>query len=209
MVICALVVAAVAQNQPGTTKVQPALAPPPYWAYAADPSPATSHAEPKFVDGTPQHVQGNEAAFTLSQSGDLLNTPDWQPVGHPSMPEVVAHGRKPNVYACGYCHLPNGQGRPENSSLAGLPADYIVQQMADFRSGGRKRSDPGLPPIALMIGVATNADEQQIQAAATYFSGLKPKAWIRVVETSAVPQTHVAGRMLVVSEPVVITPTAE
>ena len=209
MVMCAVVIAAVAQNQTGKTQVQSGLSPLPYWAYAADPSPATSHAEPKFVDGTPQHVQGNEAAFTLSQSGDLLNTPDWHPVGHPSMPEVVAHGRKPNVYACGYCHLPNGQGRPENSSLAGLPADYIVQQMADFKSGWRKRSDPRLPPITLMIGVAAHADEKEIQAAAAYFSGLKPKAWIRVVETSAVPQTHVAGRMLVVSEPVVMEPIGQ
>jgi cytochrome c553 len=125
------------------------------------------------------------------------------------MPEVVAHGSKPNVYACGYCHLPNGQGRPENSSLAGLPADYIVQQMADFKSGRRKRSDPRLPPIGLMIGVAAHADEKEIQAAAAYFSGLKPKPWIRVVETSTVPQTHVAGRMLVVSQPVVMEPIGQ
>jgi hypothetical protein len=42
------------------------------------------------------------------------------------------------VFACGFCHLPNGLGRPENSSLAGLPASYIVQQVADFKSGARK-----------------------------------------------------------------------
>jgi cytochrome c553 len=209
MVICALVVAPVAQNQPGTTKVQPALAPPPYWAYAADPPTATSHADAKPVNDTPQRVAGSEAAFTRAQIGDLFNTPDWHPAEHPAMPEVVAHGREPNVYACGYCHLPNGQGRPENSSLAGLPANYIIQQMADFRSGRRKRTDPGLPPIALMIGVATSADEKQIQAAAAYFSGLKPKPWIRVVETSTVPKTHVAGRMLVVSEPVVMEPIGQ
>ena len=62
MVMCAVVIAAVAQNQTGKTQVQSELSPLPYWAYAADPSPATSHAEPKFVDGTPQHVQGNELA---------------------------------------------------------------------------------------------------------------------------------------------------
>ena len=37
------------------------------------------------------------------------------------MPEVVAHGRRPAVWACGYCHLPDGAGRPENAALAGLP----------------------------------------------------------------------------------------
>src|ERR1019366_333728 len=53
-----------------------------------------------------------------------------------------------------------------------------------------------LPPIGLMICVAAHADEKEIQAAAAYFSGLKPKPWIRVVETSTVPKTHIAGRML-------------
>ncbi len=205
MVVCAVVIAAVAQNQAGKTQAQPGLTPLPYWAYAADLSPV----EAKPVNDTAQHAQGGEAASTLTQVGGLFNTPDLHSVGHPSMPEVVAHGRKPNVYACGYCHLPNGQGRPENSSLAGLPAGYIVQQMADFKSGLRKRSDPRLPPIGLMIGVATHADEKEIQAAAAYFSGLKPKPWIRVVETSTVPQTHVAGRMLVVSEPVVLEPIGQ
>lgn len=209
MVMCSVVIATVAQNQTGKTQMQPGLTPLPYWAYAADPSPATSHAEAKSVDDTPRRVQGSEAAFALAQTGDLFNAPDLHPAGHPSMPEVVAHGRKPSVYACGYCHLPNGQGRPENSSLAGLPADYIVQQMADFKSGRRKRSDPRLPPIGLMIGVAAHADDKEIQADASYFSGLKPKPWIRVVETSTVPKTHIAGRMLVVSEPVVMEPIGQ
>jgi len=117
------------------------------------------------------------------------------------MPEIVAHGRPPEVYACGYCHLPNGQGRPENSSLAGLPAAYIVQQLADFKSGARKSSDPDLKPISNMITVATKATDAEIQIAAAYFAALKPKPWIRVVEAKFVPKTHVAGWMLVVSTP--------
>lgn len=28
----------------------------------------------------------------------------------------------PNARACGSCHLPDGQGRPKNGALAGLPA---------------------------------------------------------------------------------------
>jgi hypothetical protein len=77
MVMCAVVIAAVAQNQTGTTQVQPGLTPPPYWAYAANPSLETSHAEAKPVDGAPRQVQGSESAFTLAQIGDLFNTPDW------------------------------------------------------------------------------------------------------------------------------------
>ncbi len=122
------------------------------------------------------------------------------------MPDVVAHGSKPDVYACGYCHLLNGMGRPENSSLAGLPVDYIIQQMSDFKSGRRKSAEPTHLPAAAMVGVASHADEQQVRTAAAYFAGLRPKPWIRVVETATVPKTRVAGWMLVVSEPLVQEP---
>src|SRR5271157_2256400 len=102
MVMCALVVlvvAAVAQYQPGKAKMHPAHAAPPYWAYAADPPTATSHAEPKPADDTPQHVPNSTASFTGAQIGDFFSAPDWHPAGHPTMPEVVAQGSKPDVFA--------------------------------------------------------------------------------------------------------------
>jgi hypothetical protein len=46
----------------------------------------------------------------------------------------VRSDRKPEVYACGFCHRVDGLVGPENASLAGLPEAYIVQQMADFKS---------------------------------------------------------------------------
>ena len=104
-------------------------------------------------------------------------------------------------FACGYCHLPNGLGRPENSSLAGLPAAYIAQQVADFKSGARKSSEPASLPVNLMVAVAKAATDEEVQAAAEYFAALKPKPWIRVVETETVPKTQVGGWMLVASEP--------
>jgi cytochrome c553 len=48
-----------------------------------------------------------------------------------------------------------------------------------------------------MVAFAKSANEKDIQAAAEYFSRLKLKPWIRVVETKAVPKTHVEGWMLV------------
>jgi cytochrome c553 len=180
--------------------------PPPYWAYCSNPPKDASHPSSKPADTAPQHVPNSTASFTLAQIDDLFQVPDWHPSGNPPMPEVVAHGRKPDVYACGYCHLPNGLGRPENSSLAGLPADYIIQQMADFKSRRRKSGVPSLLPVSAMVGVAAHADEQQVRTAAAYFAQLKPKSWIHVVETSTVPKTHVAGRMLVVSAPVLQEP---
>jgi len=111
------------------------------------------------------------------------------------MPEVVARGRKPDVFACGFCHRADGPGGPENASLAGLPAAYIAQQMSDYKSGVRKTSVPKRN-IDLMISLAKAATDAEVDAAAAYFSSLKPKAIIRVVETDSVPKTYVAGWFL-------------
>jgi hypothetical protein len=89
----------------------------PAWAYAVNPPPVAG-AQPARDDGSPKHVPGSTLALTLPQIRDLFNPPDWHPDNHAAMPEIVSHGRRPDVRACGYCHLPNGQGRPENASLA-------------------------------------------------------------------------------------------
>jgi cytochrome c553 len=125
------------------------------------------------------------------------------------MPEIVATGRKPGVFACGYCHLPNGLGRPENSSLAGLSAEYIVQQVMDFRSGVRRSSEPASLPINLMIAVSKAVSDADLRVAAEYFAALAPRRWIRVIESEVVPRTHVAGWMLVASEPRVMEPIGQ
>jgi cytochrome c553 len=196
LILCAVLVGftlARAQDA-ATSKASATQANPLYWAYAVDPA---STDESKPADNKPQHVPGSTATFTLAQIADLFRVPDWFPEDHPSMPPVVALGHKPDVYACGYCHLPNGLGRPENASLAGLSASYIAQQMADFASGARKTSVPAHLPSMLMIGIAQHVNEEQVRSAAAYFAQLRPRPWIRVVETSTVPATHVAGWMLV------------
>lgn len=162
---------------------------PPAWAYAVDPP---GVAAPKD-DGTPRHVPDSEVTFTLSQVRDGFLSPDWHPKDHPPLPEVVAHGRKPAVLACGYCHRAEGTGGPENASLAGLPAAYIIQQMADFKSGARNTSVPFRAPPKNMIAVSKVVSDEEIQAAAAYFSSLKPKAVMRVVEADMAPKTYVHG----------------
>jgi cytochrome c553 len=171
--------------------------PPPDWAYAVDLEIDTATEAAISTATTPLRIPGSEATFTLSQINDLFRPPDWHPEDHPAMPRIVAAGRAPDVFACGYCHLPNGQGRPENSRLAGLPIAYIVQQLADFKSGARKSSEPKHKPTSAMITFETKATQEEIRSAAEYFSKLKPRPWVRVVETDTVPQTHVAGWMLV------------
>ncbi len=168
---------------------------PPPWAFAANPL-APQPAAPVADDGTQKHVANSSVGLTLSQIKDPFNIPEWHPDNHPAAPDIVTHGRKPGVLGCGYCHLPNGLGRPENAALAGLPAAYITQQIADFRNGARNSAIPDLVPAKLMVGIAKAATDDDIKQAAEYFSGLSFTPWIRVVEAATVPKTHVAGYML-------------
>ncbi len=170
---------------------------PPPWAYANNPADKIPDAKDISTDPTPRHVPDSTASFTLAQIADFYNPPDWHPADHPAMPDIVAHGRTPDVRACGYCHLPNGQGRPENASLAGLSVSYMMQQLEDFKSGTRQSSVPNRRPGMAMVGIAAKATEKEMLTAAKYFSSLKPSSWIRVVETATVPKTRVSGWMLV------------
>ena len=166
---------------------------PPSWAYALN----APNVPPVKDDGSPHTVPGSTKALTRQQTVDGFNVPDWRPEEHPAMPEVVEHGRKPDVRGCAYCHLPNGLGRPENASLAGLPADYIMEQVAEFKAGARKSAEPKLGPPTAMIGIAKAVSDEDLKTAAEYFSSLKLKPWIRVVETTTVPKTRVSGTMLI------------
>jgi cytochrome c553 len=162
---------------------------PPTWAYPVD-SPGL--AAPRD-DGSLRYVPDSDRAYTLSQVQDGFLSPDWHPQDHLPMPAIVAHGKKPDVMACGYCHRAEGTGGPENTSLAGLPAVYIAQQMADFKSGARKTSVPERAPPKIMITLAKATSPEEVEAAAAYFSALKLRPIIQVIETNTVPKTHVHG----------------
>jgi cytochrome c553 len=171
--------------------------PPPSWAYPVNPPAAPAITD----DSTPLTVPGGVVAFRRSQTTDRFFVPDWRPAEHPTMPPVVAHGRRPDVFACGYCHLPNGRGRPENASLAGLPAAYFVQQMQDFKTGRRRSSEPNMVPPARMVSVARSADDAEVRAAAEYFAALRPAPWVTVIETRTVPRTRVGSPSMLVPAP--------
>ena len=74
-----------------------------------------------------------------------------------------------------------------------LPAAYIVQQMADFKSGARKSSVPKLAPQALKAKLAKDVTDAEVVAAAAYFSAVKARSIVKVVETDMVPKTYVTG----------------
>ena len=136
---------------------------PPAWAYPVNP--------PNFQrvpdDGAIRHVPGSADGFTLTQVRDLFATPDWHPLEHPPLPKIVASGRKPEVFACGVCHRADGSGGPDNSSLFGLSAEYIIRQVEEFRTGLRSNSASRIP-TDLMIKAAKAVTDQELAEAAAY-----------------------------------------
>ena len=174
-----------------------AAADPPDWAYniAPAPAPGAAPAAPAPDDGTLRRLTGSSGAFTLTQVRDGFGPADWYPGDHPSMPDVVAHGRRPDVRACSLCHYPNGKGRPENAGVAGLSVAYFTQTIADFRSGARKSAEPRKANTTAMIAIAKGMTDDDVKVAAEYFGAMKWTPWIKVVEANTVPKTRSAGGM--------------
>jgi cytochrome c553 len=166
------------------------LEPVPAWAYPTNPPPVPGAAP---APQGPFHLEGTKVSFTRPQLTNLFSAPDWYPEDHPAMPEVVSHGRRPDVAACGYCHLPTGNGRPENARLAGLPVEYFVAQVKAFRDGTRKSFVEGRAPTVNMSKAARAIQDSEILAAARYFQALPAQSFVRVVEASVIPKTQIAG----------------
>jgi cytochrome c553 len=160
----------------------------PAWAYPVTPP------DFKFPPDTGEikRVPGSAVSYTITQTRDRFLAKDWHPEDHPTMPDIVANGRKPDVFACGHCHRPDGTGGPENSSLAGLPPAYFVQQIIDFKTDARKSAVPKRIPVTLMTAIAHAATDDEMAKAAAYFAALQPKKLIRVVETGEAPRSFVA-----------------
>ncbi|WP_216819796.1 c-type cytochrome [Zoogloea sp. LCSB751] len=91
----------------------------------------------------------------------------------PRTGDPVAGARKSDDERCQECHGVDGHGFDQSASsegrhpkLGGLPADYIVKQIADFRSGARKHD--------VMTVMARTVDPADIVDIAAYFSSQKP-----------------------------------
>ncbi len=179
---------------------------PPAWAYgfpqpgAAPTTPAGGVGRGAAPDASPKHLPGSDLEFTLAQIRDGFGPADWFPGDHPKMPEIVAHGKRPDVRACSLCHYPNGKGRAENAPIAGYPVAYFIQQMNDFRNGNRKSAEPRKANTNAMIAIAKGMTDDEIRATAEYFGSMPWTPWIRVVESSTVPKTRIAGGLFLALE---------
>jgi cytochrome c553 len=196
LVLALVVTAAVlVAQQPDTGSSAPSKGYP-AWAYAIPPAPpAGAPAAAAAPDESLKSLPGSSLKFTPAQIRDGFGPADWFPGDHPAMPEVVARGRRADVRACSLCHYPNGKGRPENAGVAGLPVAYFIQQLHDYRTDVRKGAEPRKANTNTMITIAKGMTEEEIKAAAEYFGSMKWTRWIRVVETTPVPQTPIQGGM--------------
>ena len=162
---------------------------PPRWAYIDD----NPNYKPPVDDGNLVRVPNSTAGYTWTQLRDRFIAPIWHPNDHGPLPEIAANGRKPDVFACGFCHRADGPGGPENADLAGLPKSYIIRQMADYKSGARSSAIPGRVPPKLMIALSKPITDAEVEAAAAYFSTLQPRKRIKVVESETAPKTFIAA----------------
>jgi cytochrome c553 len=174
-----------------------------WWAYGTAPAaaPGTKAAAPLAPDNIKlRTLPGSTLSFTVAQIRDGFGPADWFPGDHPPMPEIVAHGRRPDVRACSLCHYPNGKGRSENAPIAGYPVSYFIQQMVDFKNGNRKSADPMKANTIIMAAIAKAMTDDEIKASAEYFGSMKWTPWVRVAEATTAPKTRVAGGLFLALE---------
>jgi cytochrome c553 len=183
---------------------------PPPWAYgfaAPGPEPVAPPCPPDAKahdcsrpgaawreDGVVQRLPGTDRTFSIVQVQSHYDPADWYPEEHPAPPAVVQYGKQSDkVRACAHCHYHNGQGKPENGHVAGLPVKYFVDQIALFKSGGRTSADPRKANVNEMIQIARYLTDAEVTAAAEYYATMKWKPWVKVVEADTVPRTRVSA----------------
>src|ERR1700756_1455139 len=136
---------------------------------AADEPPPVAYGFEALSDNTTLYtLPGSKFSFPQPQVINRYGPADWFPEDHPTMPEIVAHGREsavPTIWACGLCHYPRGKGRPENANITGLSYEYFVRQLNDFRNGARQSADQRKFNTDLMAGFARAMTDEEITAA--------------------------------------------
>ena len=152
----------------------------PDWAFNIPDKVQPTAVRPEGILRAPDSAKEYDAAKIAGNA----NPPDWFPDEHPAAPRSVRGGTGITM-ACGSCHLMSGQGHPESADLSGMPAEYLIRQMAYYKAGTRK-DDARMGPIAQ----ATS--DEDVRQAAEYFAALKPTAWVKVIETATPPKTFIA-----------------
>ncbi len=79
------------------------------------------------------------------------------------------------VPSCMACHGPTGNGIPEMGypMLRAQHADYTADRLRRYRNGEANENDPY---SAIMVGVAANLTDEEIEAVSSYIEGLHRSA---------------------------------
>jgi len=84
-----------------------------------------------------------------------------------------AHAQSLAITVCGTCHGTRGNStQPKYPRLAGQKDSYLAAQLKAFRA--QTRGDPDA--IGYMWGMASQLDDETIDALAQYYAGQKPEA---------------------------------
>jgi len=170
----------------------------PEWAYNTPPPPPGSPPPPSALpadDTAVVRLAGLDKTMTRGALRGVKEIPDWYPDDrHGTMPAVVRNGRE-GVRACGFCHLADGSGRPENAPVSAYHPAYFMQQMDDFKNGLRRSADPRKANTNNMIGFAKMATPEEVRAAADYFAAQPYPRRMKVVESRTAPKVRLQGGM--------------
>ena len=159
----------------------------PAWAFPvqAGAMPAATGTDTAAVATVPT----SRVKFSVGRTRDRYDVADWNPATHGAPPPIVMHGRKPVIMACGFCHLADGRGRPENAMISGLPIDYFVQQVKDMRTRARRTASPvAFASSVAMELIADSVTDAEVMEAARYFATVRARRGARVVESDSVPR---------------------
>jgi cytochrome c553 len=169
----------------------------PAWAYPrCDRTPPAIEPD----NSRPLSVLDSKVHFTSADLARASVAPDWFPPEHAKMPAVVAASGSDKKFACAYCHLPDGSGRPENAKIAGLSTAYITAQVRNIHTQERRPAKTGWTPSALMKDAIADLADEDIAAAAEYFSRQKTKSFLTVMEREYVPQHGVLCGIFIPAE---------
>lgn len=191
--------ASVVAQQNAAAPVAPVPPGTPDWAYTPPP-PAGSPPPPTALpadDNAVVRMPGATKTMTRGELRGVKEVPDWYPEErHGTMPAVVKVGRlDQGVRACGFCHLADGTGRPENAPVNSLHPTYFMQQIEDFKNGLRHSADPRKANTNNMISFAKNATPEEIRAAAEYFAAQPYPRRMKVIESRTAPKVRLQGGM--------------
>ncbi len=103
---------------------------------------------------------------TVTLAGLLYGLLSFAAVAQDKTSESKALHARTDASMCSNCHGTEGRAVKDSAvpSIAGLPRDYMVQQMLAFKNGTR--------PATIMHQISKGLSEAQIASMADYFAAL-------------------------------------